>query len=285
MEGFTMKRLIVALCAAGFVFYAGCSSSTCQDMDNANQTVLAKVNQCTMVDGGYCFAYSCLGGGPNAPILDPGMVCFDMNGCNNDMSKCSSADQAVLEKQVACANTFNSGSCDNLITNDAGLYDSPSLRSCLAGAGTLSAACANAFASNTLFFYISFAPGPVPDGVAVPFQLTAVDYCGNVTPGYVGTVTFASNDVAAYLPANYTFTAMDQGSHAFMATFNTLSANLAIGSTTVTATDTTTKTITNSTTLNVVCSANSQCPAGMTCNCGACGAPPPPGPDGGMDGG
>jgi hypothetical protein len=42
-----------------------------------------------------------------------------------------------------------------------------------------------------------------------------------VAVGYTGTVHFSSTDPAANLPANYTFTAADAGSHTFTATLNT----------------------------------------------------------------
>jgi hypothetical protein len=61
--------------------------------------------------------------------------------------------------------------------------------------------------------------------------VTAVDANGNTVPGYLGTVSFASSDSAAVLPASYTFTAADHGVHTFNVTLNT------VGAATVTATD------------------------------------------------
>jgi hypothetical protein len=55
---------------------------------------------------------------------------------------------------------------------------------------------------------------------------------------YTGTVTFGSSDGLAGLPANYTFTKGDTGSHTFTATLNTT------GSQTLTVTDTVHSTIT-----------------------------------------
>ena len=43
--------------------------------------------------------------------------------------------------------------------------------------------------------------------------LTVKDAYGNVVTGYTGTVHFTSSDHRAKLPANYTFTAADQGVH------------------------------------------------------------------------
>jgi plastocyanin len=51
-----------------------------------------------------------------------------------------------------------------------------------------------------------------------PFDLTvtALDTNGNIVPSYAGTVTFTSSDpFPGVLPANYTFTPADQGTHTF----------------------------------------------------------------------
>jgi streptogramin lyase len=56
-----------------------------------------------------------------------------------------------------------------------------------------------------------------PDVAGTPFgvTVTARDAYGNTATGYVGTVQFASSDPKATLPADYTFTAADQGTHTF----------------------------------------------------------------------
>src|SRR5262249_37607174 len=60
-----------------------------------------------------------------------------------------------------------------------------------------------------------------PDGVTAgaPFdvRVTAQDAYNNTVTGYTGTVTFTSTDPGAALPADYTFTADDQGQHTFTA--------------------------------------------------------------------
>ena len=63
-------------------------------------------------------------------------------------------------------------------------------------------------------------PGSVPAGTPFSFTLTAEDRFGNVETGYSGTVHFSalSNDTGAVLPADYTFTAADVGTHTFGAT-------------------------------------------------------------------
>jgi hypothetical protein len=77
-------------------------------------------------------------------------------------------------------------------------------------------------------------------GSAAGVAVTALDLYGNVASGYTGTVHFTSTDAKAVLPANYTFTATDAGSHTFAAgvTFETA------GSQSVTAADTAAATVT-----------------------------------------
>ncbi|MDB5391778.1 MAG: hypothetical protein JWM11_7424, partial [Planctomycetaceae bacterium] len=58
-------------------------------------------------------------------------------------------------------------------------------------------------------------------GVAQAFTVSVRDAFGNLSAGYTGTVTFSSSDVQAGLPASYTFTAADAGSHTFTATLKT----------------------------------------------------------------
>ena len=70
--------------------------------------------------------------------------------------------------------------------------------------------------------------------------VTADDLYGNVATGYRGTVKFSSSDTNAALPANYTFTAANAGTHTFTngVTLKT------VGTQSITATDTVTGTIT-----------------------------------------
>ena len=84
-------------------------------------------------------------------------------------------------------------------------------------------------------------------GSAFSVTLTAKDAYGNTAAGYHGTVHFSSSDSQATLPANYTFTAADSGSHVFT---NGITLQTA-GNQTVTATDTVTGSITGSATVSV----------------------------------
>ncbi len=75
-------------------------------------------------------------------------------------------------------------------------------------------------------------PSPTTAGMVQSFTVTARDRYGNLATGYRGTVHFTSSDPQAALPADYTFTAADNGVHTFMATLFTA------GTQTITATDT-----------------------------------------------
>ena len=60
------------------------------------------------------------------------------------------------------------------------------------------------------------APASITAGSPFDVTVTALDNNGNVAPGYTGTVTFASTDPhPGVLPADYSFTAGDQGKHTF----------------------------------------------------------------------
>ncbi|MGH7134350.1 MAG: FG-GAP-like repeat-containing protein [Pirellulales bacterium] len=59
------------------------------------------------------------------------------------------------------------------------------------------------------------APSSVMPGVAFSLTVSVEDAYGNIVTGYVGTVHFSSSDNRAKLPANYTFTAGNNGVHSF----------------------------------------------------------------------
>jgi hypothetical protein len=64
-------------------------------------------------------------------------------------------------------------------------------------------------------------PNQFTSGAASNATVTVHDKFGNVVTGYTGTVHFSSNDRAATLPTDYTFTAADDGVHNFAITFTT----------------------------------------------------------------
>jgi sugar lactone lactonase YvrE len=65
-------------------------------------------------------------------------------------------------------------------------------------------------------------PSFIGSGTAGSFTVSALDPAGNVATGYTGTVHFTSSDGLAGLPADYAFTAADQGVHTFSATLASL---------------------------------------------------------------
>jgi hypothetical protein len=74
-------------------------------------------------------------------------------------------------------------------------------------------------------------PASTTAGQSVTITVTADAADGTVNPGYTSTVHFSSTDGQAVLPADYTFTAADRGTHSFYVTFKTT------GSQTLTVTD------------------------------------------------
>ncbi len=64
-------------------------------------------------------------------------------------------------------------------------------------------------------------PSPATAGAAGDLTVSARDQYGNIAVSYTGTVTFSSSDAQAVLPADYTFTAADNGVHTFSITLKT----------------------------------------------------------------
>jgi hypothetical protein len=91
-------------------------------------------------------------------------------------------------------------------------------------------------AATTLF--MSGIGSPAVAGVSQSVTVTAKDAYGTTATGYRGTIHFTSTDTKAVLPADYTFTAGDAGTHTFSITLKTA------GSQGIRATDTVTSTIT-----------------------------------------
>ena len=71
------------------------------------------------------------------------------------------------------------------------------------------------------FLSLAGLPANVTAGTPNTFMVSALDGQGNLLAGYQGTVHFSSSDGSAVLPANYTFTNADTGSHSFTVTFKT----------------------------------------------------------------
>jgi hypothetical protein len=77
-----------------------------------------------------------------------------------------------------------------------------------------------AFEVQTRFAVAGF-PAVTTAGVAGNFTVTALNADGSINTGYTGAVRFTSSDPRAVLPADYTFTTADQGTHTFTASLET----------------------------------------------------------------
>jgi hypothetical protein len=95
------------------------------------------------------------------------------------------------------------------------------------------------------------APNSVPSGMPFDVTVTALDAYNHVAAGYTGTVTFTTTDTAkgVVLPADYTFTPDDNGSHTFTDTGET--TLITPGDQAITATDTQNDSITGNATVTV----------------------------------
>ena len=83
---------------------------------------------------------------------------------------------------------------------------------------------------------VSGVPSTAVAGDQVVFTVTARDAFGNVADGFTGTVTFASSDPAATLPADFTFAAGDRGTRNFTVLLSTAGdATVTVSSASVTA--------------------------------------------------
>jgi len=107
--------------------------------------------------------------------------------------------------------------------------------------GTISVAAAAA----SQFVFIS-SPASVTAGTPFSVTIEVTDAYGNVVTNYTGTVHFSDSARSASLPANYTFTAGDNGVH----TFTGLVLNKK-GAQTITVSDTKNSSIAGSTVVNV----------------------------------
>lgn len=148
----------------------------------------------------------------------------------------------------------NRGTLGAVTDNHNGTYSATLTSSTSAGtatvSGTMNGTAMTHTASVTLTpgsatTLVLSAPSSTTLGSTISVTVTARDSHANTATGYTGTVHFTSSDGAATLPANYTFTAGDNGVHAFNVTFNSG------GSQGVTATDTVTASITGSTSVTV----------------------------------
>jgi hypothetical protein len=96
--------------------------------------------------------------------------------------------------------------------------------------------------------FVLTAPDTVTSGLPFDISVTAVDIFGQTAVGYSGIVTFSTSDAdpGVVLPADYTFTAADGGSHTFTNTGLGEITLITPGDQTMTVTDTADNTITGS---------------------------------------
>jgi hypothetical protein len=104
------------------------------------------------------------------------------------------------------------------------------------------------FERTVLHLHVTGISDPIGAGTASSVTVTVLDPSNAVVTGYTGTIHFTSTDpYPAVLPANYTFTSLDAGTHTFTGGVTLKTA----GSQTVSATDTVTSTITGAETVTV----------------------------------
>ena len=87
-------------------------------------------------------------------------------------------------------------------------------------------------AGSTDLLSITGIPAAVTAGTSETFTVTALSPGGGTDTSFLGTIEFTSTDSQAVLPASYTFTAANAGTHTFTVTFKTA------GPESITATDT-----------------------------------------------
>ncbi len=155
----------------------------------------------------------------------------------------SSDGQAVLPANYAFTSTDNGSHSFSVTLKTAGsdtITATDTTTSSLSGSASVSV---NAVPAASLA--LSPSVTGTTAGTAFSVTVTAKDASGNTLTGYRGTVRFSSSDGQAVLPANYTFTASDNGSHTFGVTLKTA------GNDSVTATDTATASVNGTATVSV----------------------------------
>jgi hypothetical protein len=150
----------------------------------------------------------------------------------------SSDPQAVLPPDYTFTAADQGTHTFNVTLDTAGTQSLTATDAANGLAGSESGITVNPAAASTLS--LTGYPSPTNASLAGSFTVTALDPFGNKATGYSGTVHFTSSDSLASLPADYTFTTADNGTHTFSATLNTTGAQ------SLTATDTATGTITGS---------------------------------------
>jgi hypothetical protein len=118
--------------------------------------------------------------------------------------------------------------------------------------GTITGNVSTTVTSAAATHFLVSAPATTTAGQSFTVTVTALNASNGTDSGYRGTVSFTSTDLQAILPANYTFTAGDAGTHTFTVTLETA------GNQSITATDIAVGTITGNDTVAVDAAAVSQ---------------------------
>jgi hypothetical protein len=153
------------------------------------------------------------------------------------------ADASVLDA------TVEAGPSPVDATADAAAHDATVTNLDAAGSADVAADVGTVTLPPAVTLTLAGFPTPATAGAAGSFTVTALNAASEAATGYRGTVRCTSSDPQATLPANYTFTAGDDGAHALTAVFATA------GTQTLTCTDTTNTGLSGSETVTVVAGA------------------------------
>ena len=150
-------------------------------------------------------------------------------GCGRRVPACASSPLALLPSTPT--------SCSDLdVPDGAYTYKVTAVFS----SWTATSAASSLVTVNTALHFTVTAPASVTAGASFTVTVVAKDALNATVTGYRGTIAFSSSDPGSpTLPANYTFTAGDNGTH----TFTNGAALKTTPSQTITATDTVTPTI------------------------------------------
>jgi hypothetical protein len=146
-------------------------------------------------------------------------VDWDNKGRTEEIQITSAATGAVLDTEMISSFT-------------TGAY----LQWALSGSVVIEAT--NLSSSNAVVSGLFFDPVPTPSdvlsvsglpstetaGSTETFTVSAITPSGQIDPNYTGTISFASSDLQAVLPASYTYMPADAGVHTFSVTFKTAGA-------------------------------------------------------------
>jgi predicted outer membrane repeat protein len=146
-------------------------------------------------------------------VANPGLEPLASNGGLTQTIMLQSTSPAINAGSNAKATIINSA-IGGLATDQRGLTRTVG--------GTVDIGSVEVQAAGTPTHFVIQQSPQVSAGVPFTLGVTVEDDFGTIITGFTGTVSFSSSDVAAVLPANYTFTAADAGFHAFSATLNTL---------------------------------------------------------------